>query len=76
MPTAIVNVYGGLGTINPARTLREWIVTPDDRLCAYCASMDGQRVGLGEDFQSGLGPVHEPPLHPQCRCAVSLYFEN
>ena len=64
------------GLINPARTLREWIVTPDDRLCDFCEPMDGQRVGMDEDFQSELGPVHEPPLHPSCRCAVSLYFEE
>lgn len=62
------------GLINPARTEREWIVTPDDRLCEFCEPMDMQRVGMDEDFQSELGPVHEPPLHPSCRCAISLHF--
>jgi len=28
-------------------------------------------VGLYEPFQTPLGPVLSPPLHPQCRCAVS-----
>jgi hypothetical protein len=62
------------GLINPARTMREWIVTPDDRLCKFCEPMDTQKVGMDEDFQSDLGPVHEPPLHPSCRCAISLHF--
>lgn len=64
------------GLIIPARTFREWIVTPDDRLCEFCEPLDGQRVGMNEDFQSELGPVNLPPLHPGCRCTVALHFED
>ncbi len=60
------------GLINPAQVKREWIVTPDDRLCEMCAPMDGQKVGLEEPFQSELGAVMTPPLHPMCRCATRL----
>lgn len=52
---------------------REWITTPDDRLCERCAPMDEQRVGLGELFKPETGKgVMSPPLHPNCRCAVAL----
>lgn len=64
------------GLILPERTFREWIVTPDDRLCEFCEPMDGQRVGMNEPFQSELGPVDLPPLHPGCRCTVALHFED
>lgn len=71
----------GLVDINTVK--RIWIVTPDDRLCSYCAPMDGQEVGLEENFQSGtvqldtggirsLGSTLTPPLHPRCRCAMEL----
>lgn len=51
---------------------REWIVTPDDRLCESCEPLEGQIRGLTEFFESDLGNVIGPPLHPQCRCAVGL----
>lgn len=53
--------------------LREWIVTPDDRLCEICEPMEGQRVGLNDEFETGDGDrVFSPPAHPSCRCAVGL----
>lgn len=65
---------------------RIWIVTPDDRLCDICAPLDGKVVGLEENFtgyrRNASGNVSEiyseltPPLHPQCRCAIALSFEN
>ena len=57
---------------------KEWIVTPDDRLCPICRPMAGQRVGVDEAFVSpfnGARAVH-PPVHIQCRCAVSLVFKR
>ncbi len=64
------------GLIEPARTWRVWIVTPDDRLCDICEPMDGQRVRMDEAFQSSIGPIFDPPVHPNCRCAVSLDFDD
>ena len=53
--------------------LREWIITPDDRLCEICEPMGGQRVGLNDPFETGDGGlVMNPPAHPDCRCAVGL----
>ncbi|RJQ04431.1 MAG: hypothetical protein C4551_10785 [Bacillota bacterium] len=60
------------GLIDPAVTRKEFITTPDDRLCDICAPLDGQRVGLEESFQTELGPVLTPPVHQQCRCAMRL----
>jgi hypothetical protein len=51
---------------------REWIVTPDDRLCALCAPLDGAVAPLDKPFQTSEGPVMGPPLHPQCRCAQGI----
>lgn len=66
----------GDGLLNPARTRRRWIVTPDDRLSKdRCAPMAGQQRGLEEEFQTGLGNyVLTPPAGPNCRCAVGLVF--
>lgn len=49
--------------------VKEWIVTPDDRLCPVCEPMGGQQVPLDAVFSSGQ---LNPPLHPSCRCAVGL----
>lgn len=49
--------------------VKEWIVTPDDRLCPTCEPLGGEQVALDQQFSAG---VMNPPLHPQCRCAVGL----
>ena len=62
------------GILDPSALRRTWVVTPDDRLCPYCAAVPGlnpQGVGLTQLFRTPLGPVSFPPLHPNCRCAVS-----
>ena len=64
------------GLIDPARTRKEWITTPDDRLCEFCEELDGVRVPLDGTFNSPLGPVGEPTLHPRCRCAMRLVFDT
>ena len=75
------------GFLDPKFTRKVWIVTPDDRLCDYCSSMDGQTIEIQADFQSGEvelqnGDIRSfpetisPPLHPMCRCATVLEFIN
>lgn len=68
------------GLINRNTVKRKWIVTPDDRLCEWCNSLDGALVGLDEDFISGSFSGKSqtsltPPLHCSCRCALGLVFE-
>ena len=41
--------------------------------CQICEPMDGQSVGLTEDFTTGLGDtVQAPPAHPNCECSQEL----
>lgn len=51
---------------------KEWITTPDERICPYCAPMDGVQVLLDVKFLTAVGPVDGPPLHPRCRCALAV----
>jgi SPP1 gp7 family putative phage head morphogenesis protein len=52
---------------------REWIITPDDRLCDVCEAMDGKIVGVDEDFTLPTGETVEgPPAHPNCRCTTGI----
>ena len=68
------------GLLDKEFTRRIWIVTPDERLCEICAPMadDPENiVGLDEPFTDGEGQsVMNPPVHPQCRCAVGLVFAD
>lgn len=57
-----------------------WCTADDERTCGECRSLDGQEIGLDEDFgfRSKLPKSHGmhrvPPAHPHCRCTV-LYQE-
>ena len=55
----------------PQNVQRSWIVTWDQRLCPYCAPMEGQTRNITESFAPG---VMQPPLHPSCRCTLGLVF--
>lgn len=60
------------GLFDKTLSLKEWVVTPHDKLCGFCEPLSGIRIPLNEDFQSGLGSAPYPPLHPNCLCAVNL----
>lgn len=51
---------------------KEWITTPDDRLCPVCEPLDGVNVAMNEDFDVDGEKVEGPPAHPNCRCTVGL----
>ncbi len=59
-------------------TMRQWIVTPDDRLCVLCAPMGDPVVGvsivqMNQPYQTNAGPVYIPSdIHVVCRCAERL----
>lgn len=74
--------------IDTSRFRQVWLVTPDDRLCEFCAPMEGATVALDGSFESterGILPserepyagetVEGPPLHPSCRCDLVAEFE-
>lgn len=68
------------GLLNPARTERRWVVTPDDRLCPRCKRMKGKQVSFYDSFEEpdDIGGVTQtvmaPTLHPGCRCTTRLVF--
>src|SRR5574340_724298 len=67
------------GLLRAENTRRVWIVTDDERLCPNCEEvpdMNEGGVGLDEDFDTPLGPIQVPPLHPHCRCTVALKFRK
>lgn len=60
-------------------TVKIWSTADDERVCEICGALEGQRVGMDEDFsfQTRLndpGIRLTPPAHPSCRCAV-MYKE-
>lgn len=65
------------GLMDADTTVREVIVTPDERLCEICAPMEGQRRQLGNEFVSPFDGTRalRPPFHIQCRCALGLVFD-
>jgi SPP1 gp7 family putative phage head morphogenesis protein len=52
--------------------LKEWITTPDDRLCPICEPLDGVQVARDETFEVDGDQLDGPPAHPRCRCTVAL----
>lgn len=63
--------------LEPERTRRMWVVTPDDRLCPLCEAvpdMNPDGVALNEPFQTPVGSLMYNPLHIQCRCVITLHF--
>lgn len=74
------------GMFSTTQVTRRWVVTPDDRLCPFCAAMEGRTAAFDEQFRSvpigrkrGIGfrtfpDVLTPPLHPLCRCTMVLDF--
>ena len=52
--------------------VKEWITTPDERLCPVCAPLDGKQVPLKAMFETANGPLPGPVAHPRCRCALAV----
>jgi hypothetical protein len=65
------------GLLDSGRARRFFVLTPDERLCAICRAIPGMNpdgVGLHEPFQTPIGPVMHPAVHPACRCSTVLGF--
>lgn len=46
---------------------KEWDAKNDMKTCINCRSLNGKRTRPGGNFPGG---VHNPPLHPHCRCTT------
>lgn len=73
------------GLLNPAKTRRFWITTPDERLRedhAAVPEMNPNGVGLDEPFETPIGPVMNPResgdagFDVNCRCTVALEISD
>ena len=55
---------------------RQWAVSRDERLCSVCSpipKLNPKRgVKFGEPFTTPKGPQFLPPLHPNCRCSITV----
>lgn len=63
------------GVLDEAQYRRFWIRTPGERTCPQCNAiprLNQDGVTLTQPFQTPIGPVMYPALHPSCRCAVAL----
>lgn len=68
---------GEMGLFEYKKATKTWDVVPDDALCEFCDIMDGQEVGLEEEFDGGdMDNVFEPPLHNSCRCMQIINFND
>jgi len=59
----------------PPETKKRWVAVPD--ASEICQDLDGQEVGLNENFFSSAGQGFSgdgPPAHPNCRSTVVLIF--
>jgi hypothetical protein len=58
----------------PGTQEREYLITEDERTCAICFPMQGQRAPLGMPYTHPLSGEQfmGPPLHVNCRCAEAL----
>lgn len=58
------------GILDTHKYVRQWLVTPDERLCPRCMQMHKTTASLPSGtFPNGL---NGPPLHPRCRCTEIL----
>lgn len=64
--TAFADVQGNLLGWKASGVVagKEWRTSGEDP-CPECAAMDGEIVGIDEEFSDG-----DPPLHPRCECAL------
>jgi hypothetical protein len=64
------------GKVQDSKVRRLWIVSKDERTCAFCAPIPKLNpklgVKVGQPFNTAKGPIHMPPLHPSCRCTMFM----
>jgi len=56
------------GVVPAASVSRTWITSRDERVDDICEDLDGETVGLNEDFSDGSYAPPDP--HPGCRCSI------
>jgi len=49
---------------------KKWVTHEDDRTSELCKHLDGQVVGINEDFHHGKWSGQSPPAHVNCRSSI------
>lgn len=52
---------------------QRWDASVDRRICPRCRELDDKVVEIGQPFPGG---VTRPPLHPNCRCALTPWKKH
>ena len=47
-----------------------WNAVLDERLCPICSPLNGKIVPKPTSFVSTVYGINQPPVHPNCRCAI------
>lgn len=82
--TTMVNASASLGAVHVAREVGGQLMWVSERgACLHCLAYAGQVVDPGENFKGGRtfgdkplseAPLSGPPLHPYCRCRLSVWL--
>lgn len=59
----------------PKTATKVWVTAHDEKVCTYCGPMHGKEALVTEPFETNLGKVWVPALHPNCRCNMELKFD-
>lgn len=65
------------GAMDATRIRRFWMSEDDSRVCPICIEIPGMNpsgVSVDEPFQTPIGPVMIPTIHPWCRCDVDYSY--
>jgi len=63
------------GLLDPISTRKQWVVTPDSRLCPICRpipKMNPKGVSLDGTYKTPKGAMVGPTAHVMCRCAEKI----
>jgi hypothetical protein len=56
----------------PKTTRKVWLTAHDERVCPVCGPMDKISVPLLTRFHVGGAHLTTPPVHPECRCTITV----
>lgn len=56
----------------PENATRMWVTARDERVCKLCGPMHRKIAPVNKPFDTPLGPMWAPSMHPKCRCTMHL----
>lgn len=62
------NLFTSWQTVTDTRWV--WNAVLDERLCPICSPLNGKLVPKPTSFVSTVFGINQPPVHPNCRCAI------